>query len=93
MLPNLLYREQRVSKVELTELPNMILKIKDVEIQYVIMAEENKNEFGYIPNYDELIAEAPNTEMSAKWEKCRELHEKLEKKILNTQLLLLTAFI
>ena len=71
----------------------MILNTNDMEIQYVIMTDENKNEFGYVPNYDELIAEAPNTEMSAKWEKCRELHEKLEKKILNTQLLLLTAFI
>ena len=71
----------------------MILNTKDMEIQYVKMTEENKNEFGYIPNYDELIAEAPNAEMVAKWEQCRELHEKKsEKKTLNTQPLLLTAF-
>lgn len=57
----------------------MILKTKDMEIQYVIMTEENKNEFGYIPEYDELIAEAPNTEMAAKWEQCRELHQKIGK--------------
>ena len=79
MWSNLLYRERKVSKVELTEWPNMILNTNDMEIQYVIMAEENKNEFGYVPNYDELIAEAPNTEMVAKWEQCRELHEKIGK--------------
>ena len=57
----------------------MILNTNDMEVQYVIMTEENKNEFGYVPNYDELIAEAPNTEMVAKWEQCRELHEKIGK--------------
>lgn len=39
-----------------------------------------QNEFGYIPNYDELIAEAPNAEMVAKWEQCRELHKKIGKR-------------
>ena len=58
----------------------MILNTKDMEIQYVKMTEENKNEFGYIPNYDELIAEAPFAEMVAKWEQCRELHEKIGKR-------------
>jgi len=57
----------------------MIFKTKDMEIQYVKMTDENKNEFGYIPDYDQLIAEAPNSEMAAKWEQCRELHEKIGK--------------
>ena len=57
----------------------MIFKTKDMEIQYVKMTDENKNAFGYIPDYDELIAEAPNSEMAAKWKQCRELHEKIGK--------------
>ena len=57
----------------------MILIENNMEIQYVRMGDENKNEFGYVPDYDQLIAEAPNAEMVAKWEQCRELHEKLAK--------------
>ena len=70
----------------------MILKTNNMEIQYVKMTDDNKNEFGYVPNYDELIAEAPNAEMAAKWEQCRELHEKIGKEDLNMQLLLLIVF-
>ena len=48
---------------------------KDLKAQYVIMDE--KTECGYVPDYDELIAEAPNDEMKAKWIESKELHEKL----------------
>ncbi len=45
--------------------------------QYQIMTDENKNNAdAYVPNYDELIANAPNDEMKAKWIECQELHEK-----------------
>jgi len=45
-----------------------------LEIQYEIMGDENKNEFGkYLPSFDKLIEEAPNSEMKKEWEKCREL--------------------
>lgn len=47
---------------------------EDLNTQYVIMTDEN--EYGYIPNYDELIQEAPNDEMKAKWIESKERHEK-----------------
>ena len=54
---------------------------KDLKAQYVIMDDENKNDKGsYIPNYDELIADAPNDEMKAKWIASKELHESLAEK-------------
>ena len=54
---------------------------KDLKAQYVIMNDENKNDKGsYIPNYDELIADAPNDEMKAKWIASKELHESLAEK-------------
>ena len=37
----------------------MILKTKDMEIQYVIMTEENKNEFGYVLNHEKIGKEDP----------------------------------
>ena len=49
-------------------------------IQYQIMTDEQRNDADvYVPNYDELIAEAPNKEMKAKWIECKELHEKWNK--------------
>ena len=42
--------------------------------QYAIMTDEN--EYGYVPDYDELIHEAPNDEMRAKWIESKERHEK-----------------
>lgn len=37
------------------------------------MTDEQKNVAGsYIPNYDELVANAPNDEMKAKWIECKE---------------------
>lgn len=54
---------------------------KDLNAQYVIMTDENKNESGaYVPNYDELIADAPNDEMKANWIASKELHERLGEK-------------
>ena len=51
---------------------------EDLKVQYVIMTDENKNDEGrFIPNYDELIAEAPNDDMRAKWIESQSLHEKL----------------
>lgn len=46
---------------------------EDLKVQYVIMTE--KNEYGYVPNYDELIREAPNDEMRKKWIDSKERHE------------------
>ena len=43
----------------------MILNTKDMESQYVKMTEETKNECGYIPNYDELIAKYPDVKERA----------------------------
>ena len=49
--------------------------------QYCIMTDEQKNDAdSYIPNYDELIANAPNDEMKAKWIASKELHQKLGEK-------------
>ena len=49
--------------------------------QYEIMTDEQRNEVGaYVPNYDELIANAPNDEMKAKWIASKELHQKLGEK-------------
>jgi len=51
---------------------------EDLKVQYVIMTEENKNDEGsYVPNYDGLIAEALNDDMTAKWIEAKEFHEKL----------------
>ena len=48
--------------------------------QYCIMTDEQKNNAdSYIPNYDELIANAPNDEMKAKWIESKELHERIGK--------------
>lgn len=49
--------------------------------QYCIMTDEQKNDAGsYVPNYDELVVNAPNDEMKAKWIESKELHSKLAKK-------------
>ena len=49
--------------------------------QYCIMTDEQRNESGvFVPNYDELIANAPNDEMKAKWIASKELHENLAEK-------------
>lgn len=49
--------------------------------QYCIMSDEQKNDAGaYIPNYAELIANAPNAEMKTEWENCKKLHENIGKK-------------
>lgn len=49
--------------------------------QYCIMTDEQKNEVGaYVPNYDELIANAPNEDMKAKWIASKELHARLGEK-------------
>ena len=54
---------------------------ENLKAQYVIMTDENKNNEGsYVPNYDELIAEAPNDEMMTKWIQSRDLHAELEGK-------------
>ena len=45
--------------------------------QYEIMTVEQKNEYGYNPNYEKLIAEAPNKEMAQKWRESQELHESM----------------
>lgn len=59
----------------------MILVENNMATQFEIMTEENKNDAGsYVPNYDELIAEAPNDEMVAKWISSKELHESLAEK-------------
>lgn len=51
---------------------------EDLKAQYVIMTDENKNDEGsYVPNYDELIAEAPNEDMTNKWIQARDLHAEL----------------
>ena len=48
--------------------------------QYCIMTDEQRNDAGaYIPNYDELVANAPNDEMKAKWIECKEFHAKISK--------------
>lgn len=53
----------------------------ETTIQYQIMTDEQRNEVGaYIPNYDELIANAPNDEMKTKWIASKELHQKLGEK-------------
>ena len=48
---------------------------KTTKIQYEIMTVENENG-DYIPSFDKLIAEAPNSEMAKKWEECRDLIER-----------------
>lgn len=48
----------------------------ELKVQYEIMTEEQKNEFGYTPNYEALIEEAPNEEIAQKWIECKELFEK-----------------
>lgn len=49
--------------------------------QYCIMTDEQRNDAGaYIPNYDELIANAPNDEMKSKWIESKELHARLSEK-------------
>ena len=51
---------------------------ENLKVQYVIMTDENKNNEGsYVPNYDELIAEAPTEDMTSKWIEAKNLHEKL----------------
>ena len=49
--------------------------------QICIMTDEQKNAAGsYVPNYDELVANAPNDEMKAKWIESKELHSRLAEK-------------
>ena len=49
-----------------------------LQIQYEIMTDENKDEYGnYIPSYDKLIAEAPNEDMKKEWKFCEELFERV----------------
>lgn len=48
---------------------------KETGIQYEIMT--LKTGMGnYVPNFEELIAEAPNKDIANKWEECKELLEK-----------------
>lgn len=47
---------------------------EDLKVQYEIMT--NKIEDNYVPSFDELIAEAPNDEMKAKWTQCQDLYER-----------------
>ena len=55
--------------------------IDNKNTQYCIMSDEQRNDAGaYIPNYDELIANAPNDEMKAKWIASKELHDEIGKK-------------
>ena len=43
---------------------------KKTGIQYVVMGEEMRNEEGkYVPDFEELIMEAPNEEMKKEWRK------------------------
>ena len=51
--------------------------IDNKHTQYAIMTE--KTEYGYVPNYDELVANAPNDEMKAKWIESKELHARMLK--------------
>ena len=44
---------------------------ENLKAQYEIMTEENKIGDNYVPSFDELIAEAPNDEMRANWERCQ----------------------
>ena len=54
---------------------------ENLKAQYVIMTDENKNNEGsYVPNYDELTAQAPNVEMMTKWIQSRDIHAELEGK-------------
>ena len=49
---------------------------KELNIQYDIMTEEQKNENGYyVPDLDILILEAPNEEMKKAWIQVQELIE------------------
>ena len=49
--------------------------------QYQIMTEDQKNESGsYIPNYEQLIKEAPNEEIANEWANCQERFAKREGK-------------
>lgn len=57
----------------------MIMEIQNQKVQYEIMTEEQHNENGYMPSYDDLIREAPNEEMRNKWIHCRDLFAKAEK--------------
>lgn len=48
--------------------------------QYCIMTDEQKNDANsYVPNYDELIANAPNDEMKANWIETKEILERVGK--------------
>lgn len=58
----------------------MILVENNMTTQFEIMTEENKNNGSYVPSFDELIAEAPNDEMVAKWEECMDLIERTKGK-------------
>lgn len=59
----------------------MILTETQIETQYSMMTEENKNETGsYVPDFEALIEEAPNAEMKAKWAQCRDLIEETKGK-------------
>lgn len=51
----------------------MVKKMDNKTTQYVIMTDENKTEHGYIPNIKELIANAPNDEMKAEWNRLNDL--------------------
>lgn len=47
---------------------------KDLNTQYEIM--DVKTENGFIPNFDDLIAESPNDEMKSKWMEAKAITEK-----------------
>lgn len=46
---------------------------ENLKVQYEIM--ENKGVYGYTPDFEDLIKEAPNNEMGKKWKECEELLE------------------
>ena len=50
---------------------------EELQAQYEIKTVEQKNENGYLPSFDELIAEAPSVDMKEKWIHCRDLMEKM----------------
>ena len=51
---------------------------KKTGIQYVVMGEEMRNEEGkYVPDFEELIMEAPNEEMKKEWQQCQKLMKKM----------------
>lgn len=56
---------------------NNLVYNPELKVQYEIMCE--KGEYGYTPNYDILIEEAPNEEMENEWRRCEETFKKMKK--------------